>query len=143
MPAPDRDRYRCWAQDHARYGDTDRQGHVNNAVFATFLETGRVGFLYDAETPLSPPGTEFVIARLTLDFRAELDWRGAVEIGSVVTALGRSSFTVAQAIFQDGRCAATAETVIVLMDTATRRATPLPEATRCALAAMGETGVTP
>ncbi len=27
--------------DKVRYGDTDRQGHVNNAVFSTFLETGR------------------------------------------------------------------------------------------------------
>lgn len=28
--------------DKIRYGDTDRQGHVNNAVFSAFLETGRV-----------------------------------------------------------------------------------------------------
>jgi acyl-CoA thioester hydrolase len=27
--------------DKIRYADTDRQGHVNNAVYATFLETGR------------------------------------------------------------------------------------------------------
>lgn len=26
--------------DKIRYADTDQQGHVNNAVFATFLETG-------------------------------------------------------------------------------------------------------
>jgi acyl-CoA thioester hydrolase len=31
-----------WARDVLRYADTDRQGHVNNAVFATFLESGRV-----------------------------------------------------------------------------------------------------
>lgn len=141
MPLPDRSRFRHWAQDHARYGDTDRQGHVNNAVFATFLETGRVGFLYDRDAPLSPPGTEFVIARLALDFRAELDWRGAVAIGSIVTALGRSSCTIAQAIYQGERCCATAETVIVLMDTTTRHATALPEATRMALAAIGEPGI--
>lgn len=28
-----------------RYVDTDRQGHVNNAVFASMLETGRVELL--------------------------------------------------------------------------------------------------
>ena len=26
-----------------RYVDTDRQGHINNAVFASMMETGRVG----------------------------------------------------------------------------------------------------
>jgi acyl-CoA thioester hydrolase len=33
-----------------RFGDLDRQGHVNNAVFATSFESGRVGLIYDAET---------------------------------------------------------------------------------------------
>ena len=35
-----------------RYADTDRQGHVNNAVFATMLETGRVELLYSLDKPL-------------------------------------------------------------------------------------------
>ncbi|WP_343068673.1 hypothetical protein [Kaustia mangrovi] len=39
--------------DKLRYADTDRQGHVNNAVFATFMETGRVAFLHDPQ-PRSP-----------------------------------------------------------------------------------------
>ena len=33
--------------DNIRYRDTDRQGHVNNAVLSTFPETGRVELLYD------------------------------------------------------------------------------------------------
>ncbi|HDG9121136.1 TPA: acyl-CoA thioesterase, partial [Pseudomonas aeruginosa] len=37
------------SSDKIRYADTDRQGHVNNAVFATFLETGRVEIIYDPE----------------------------------------------------------------------------------------------
>ena len=28
--------------DKVRYGDTDRQGHINNIHFSEFLETGRV-----------------------------------------------------------------------------------------------------
>src|ERR1700722_2154599 len=37
--------------DKLRYADTDRQGHVNNAVFSTALETGRAEFLYDPDAP--------------------------------------------------------------------------------------------
>jgi acyl-CoA thioester hydrolase len=114
------------ATDTVRYADTDRQGHVNNAVFSTFLETGRVMFLLGAGRSLAPPGTGFVIARLELDYHAELTWPGQVEIGTRLLRLGRSSFTFAQGIFQNGRCAASAVTVIVLMNEATRRSTPLP-----------------
>jgi acyl-CoA thioester hydrolase len=36
--------------DKLRYSDTDRQGHVNNAVFSTYLETGRVEIFYRTPT---------------------------------------------------------------------------------------------
>ncbi|WP_394847524.1 acyl-CoA thioesterase [Pendulispora brunnea] len=111
--------------DTIRYGDTDRQGHVNNAAFATFCETGRVSFLYPENAPIAPAGTSFVIARLTLDFRAEITWPGTVDIGTRVLKVGRSSLTMAQGLFQRGRCVATAESVIVFVDDATRKSTPL------------------
>jgi acyl-CoA thioester hydrolase len=134
-PAPlPLERYPLRAMDTVRYADTDRQGHVNNAVFATFCETGRTQFLYDPQRRLRPPGTEFVIARLQIDYLAEITWPGQVEIGSGITRIGQSSFTFAQAIFQAGKCVATAETVIVLMDETTRRSRPLPDAIRAVLA---------
>ena len=132
----DRAAFRLWTQDRLRYADTDRQGHINNAVFATFLESGRVAFLYDPAAPLAPAGCEFVLARLTIDFRAELHWPGVVDIGSTILAIGRSSLTIGQAVFAGALCAATAETVIVLTDAATRRSTPFPDALRARLAAL-------
>lgn len=113
------------ATDKLRYGDTDRQGHVNNAVFSTFLETGRVEMVFDETHPLLAPGAAFVIARLELDFKAELRWPGTVEIGTRVVSIGRSSVTLEQAVFQKGVCAALARTVLVQMDEETRRSTPL------------------
>jgi len=109
-----------------RYSDLDRQGHVNNAVFATFSEVGRVAFMYDPERPLAPEGRSFVIARLLIDFRAELFWPGRVEIGTGVLKVGRSSFTLAQGLFGQGRLAATTEATIVMVDKETRRSVPLP-----------------
>ncbi len=133
----DRAIFRFWSREVCRYGDTDRQGHVNNAAFATFCETGRVLFLYDDAAPLAPPGCALVIARLELDFHAELQWREVVEIGTVVLAFGRSSFTLGQGLFAGGRCVATARSGLVLMDEATRRPTPLPEILRARLRAIG------
>ncbi|MBX6369484.1 MAG: acyl-CoA thioesterase [Rhodospirillales bacterium] len=131
-----RETFRQWTYDKLRYCDTDRQGHVNNAVFATFCETGRVAFLYNPEDPFAPPGTEFVIVRLTLDFRAELRYPGRVDIGTRLLSIGRSSFRVAHGIFKDDTCHATAEAVMVLFDGKTRRAVPIPESLRARLEAL-------
>ena len=112
-----------------RYSDLDRQGHVNNAVFATFSEVGRVAFMYDPARPLASEGRSFVVARLLIDFRVELFWPGTVDIGTGVLKVGRSSFTLAQGLFNDGRLVATTEATIVMVDQKTRRSTPLPPET--------------
>lgn len=116
------------SHDKLRYGDTDRQGHVNNAVFSTFLETGRVEVLRDPEAQLTEDGREWVIARLALDFVGEMHWPGRVDIGTRVARIGRTSVGMYQALFQDGRLVARAETVIVQMNDETRRPEPLSEA---------------
>lgn len=111
--------------DKVRYADTDRQGHVNNAVFSTFLETGRVEFLYSSENPLATDNASFVIASLSLKFVSEINWPGQVDIGTGVTKVGNSSISLYQGLLQNGRCVATAETVIVQIDEHSRKSCPL------------------
>lgn len=113
------------ALDKIRYGDTDRQGHVNNAVFATFLETGRVELLHLGQHPVADEGCSFVIAHLGVDFRAEILWPGDVVIGTRVTKVGSSSIRLTQALFQGDTCNATAETVIVHIDQTTKKSRQL------------------
>lgn len=110
-----------------RYGDLDPQNHVNNAVFATFFESGRVTLFRDPANGLLVPGANFVLARSEIDFLHELRWPGTIEIGTGIAAIGRSSYMVAQAIFRDGLCAATGRATIVLIDDASRRPRPLPD----------------
>jgi acyl-CoA thioester hydrolase len=119
------DQFPVKTYEKLRYADTDRQGHVNNAVFSTMLETGRVEILYDPDAPLASPGCAFVIASQVLDFHSEINWPGRVDIGTRVSRVGRSSLTLEQALFQSGRMPATAKTVIVQMNETTRRSEPL------------------
>ncbi len=128
--------YPIRTSDKIRYADTDRQGHVNNAVFSTFIETARAEIIYDRAAPLVEPGTSFVIARLALDFRAEINWPGTVTIGTRVAEIGRSSFRLEHGLFQDERCVATAEVVIVQVDDATRKSRALAAAAVARLAAL-------
>jgi acyl-CoA thioester hydrolase len=118
--------YPIRVSDTIRFGDLDRQGHVNNAVFATYLETSRVALIYDADQGLLVPGVTSVLARLEIDFLQELHWPGTVEIGTAVSAIGRSSYTLLQAIFHNGTCAATGRATLVMIDATTRRPRPLP-----------------
>ena len=115
-----------WVPDIIRFADIDRQGHVNNAVYSTYLETGRVAIIYDPEHGFQVEGATSVLARLEIDFRRELHWPGTVEIGTAVAEIGRSSYTLLQAVFHAGDCAATGRATMVLIDQGTRRAKLLP-----------------
>ncbi len=129
-----RQHYKHWARESVRYSDTDRQGHVNNAVFATYLEAGRVALLYGAKKESAPPpGTSFALVSLLLTYRAEILWPGEVGIGTTCVRVGSSSAAFDQALFIGDTCVATARTVLVLMDNSTRKSRPLPDETRRAL----------
>ena len=121
-------RRKCYVTtDKIRYGDTDRQGHVNNAVFSTFLETGRVEILYAAEARRHCTGASFVIATLSLEYLSPLFWPGTVTIETSVTRIGKSSIELFQRILQDGTHAANGRTVIVQVDDVTEKGKPLSE----------------
>ena len=104
-----------------RFGDLDRQNHVNNAVFATHFESGRVIILYGEAYGLIVPDTSFVLAHLSIDFLGEMHWPGVVEIGTAVARVGNCSLGLDQALFVDGVCVATADNTLVLIDKATRK----------------------
>lgn len=123
--------YPLRTHDKLRYADRDAQGHINNAIFSTMLETGRVELLlYPPESPLYAEGCAFVIASLHLDFLGEITWPGQVDIGTRVASIGKSSVTLEQGLFQNDKCVATAKTAIVQMNEKTRRSYPLSEDTR-------------
>lgn len=111
-----------------RYADMDRQGHVNNAVYSTFFESGRVDLFRDPRSGLDIPDVEYVLARIEIDYLRELRWPGTVQIGTGVARIGRTSVVLDQAVFSDGACAAVAKALMVLMDSATRKPCALPEA---------------
>jgi acyl-CoA thioester hydrolase len=117
--------YPVKSYDKLRYGDTDRQGHINNAVYATFYETGRVDALQAAGLPAVNDEFSIVTARICIDYVKEVFWPGTVEIGTGIKSIGRSSMTLVQALFQNGVCVATADSVVVLVSNATHRSTPI------------------
>jgi acyl-CoA thioester hydrolase len=111
-----------------RFGDLDPQGHVNQALFLTYFESGRVAMFRNPDLSIGVPGVTFVMVRMEVDYMKELRWPGNIVVGTAVAEFGRSSFKAVQAIFRDGECAAAGRATLVCMDLKTRRATPLPQA---------------
>jgi len=126
----DMSHYTAWTDVPIRFNDVDMLGHVNNTIYPVFFETGRAGVTRGPESPPMIPGRGFVIAQLTVRYLKPITWPGTVNVGTRVLAIGNSSFTMAQAVFMNGTCAAAGECVIVYIDLASGKSTSLEEQRR-------------
>ena len=97
-PPQDLDLYPFWTEEKLRNADTDRQGHVNNAVFATFFEAGRIEVLGDSRIAAITASTSIVVVRLLIDYKKELFFPGRVRIGTRTAKVGRTSFQFEQSL---------------------------------------------
>lgn len=128
--------YPIRTSEKLRFADTDRNGHVSNAVFAVCCQNARMEVLHDRTRVPLPVDGHFVIARLELEFLGEMQWPGMVEIGTRFDRIGRSSLTMAQSLFVQDCRVANARSTVVLVDRSTRRPTPFPQETAAALGAL-------
>ena len=120
-----------------RWRDVDALRHVNNAVYATYLEECRDGWL---EQALGEDGAmwDYVLARVAIDFRREIGLEEEAVLGrATLVRIGTSSLTLREEIrLLDGTLAAEAESVIVARERETGRSRPLTNAERAALEAV-------
>ncbi len=114
-------------REHVRFRDVDAMGHVNNAVYSTYLEQARIGVLGDLEP--------FILARVEIDFRAELRSGEQIEVRTRCARVGTKSFELEHQIWTGDRLVADARSVLVGYDYQTGSSVPLSDAQRRRLAA--------
>ena len=117
-----------------RWRDMDGFGHVNNAVYLTYLEEARDEFY----TRVLGHDTvaRCVARRVEIDFDSGLTQEDdEVDVVLEIVGIGTSSVTTREQIVarSDGRVAARATSVMVHCDGDRERAAPLPDAARQAL----------
>jgi acyl-CoA thioester hydrolase len=97
-----------------RFQDMDVNGHLNNVAFAALFENARV-LLHREVRPWGerPRNERTMVAAVEINYLAEGSFPEPVEIASGIGRVGTSSWTIVQAMFQDGRCIATCDTVVV------------------------------
>jgi pimeloyl-ACP methyl ester carboxylesterase len=104
---------------------------VVNQVHAPPNGVDAMRVVWKASAQAIESGDPDTAARLFIDF-----WSGEVEIGTCVSKIGNSSITLYQRVFQNGVCVASADSVVVQMNTTTRRSQALSETARSALSAF-------
>jgi acyl-CoA thioester hydrolase len=130
----DLEAYRFWAAEHVRFADLDMLGHVNNKAYATYFETGRVGY-FAARGLSDGPRVGMAMVRLEIDYRKEIRFPAALRVGVRPLKLTRSTLSLACAIFNDDVCASTSVSTAVRFDPNARKSTPFSDAERAALEA--------
>ena len=120
-----------------RWRDVDAYGHVNNAVYLTYLEEARDAWVEKVLGAVSETTWDFVLARVAIDYEAELTLDdGAVMVACRRGSIGRSSLRTVEEIRKEGGAvSAKASAVVVARDPKTGRARPLTDAEREALEA--------
>ncbi len=126
--------YRFWQDEHVRFADLDPVGHANNNAIGAYFENARVGLLTAADVYAHLPGQAVVLRCTVFEFLGEIHYPAPLRIGLGVIALGTSSIRVAGALFVGETIKATHDATQVLIDRATRRPVPIPDAARTALA---------
>ncbi|HMQ35648.1 MAG TPA: thioesterase family protein [Chloroflexaceae bacterium] len=116
VPAPLADYpYVHWEEVHFR--DLDALGHVNNVVYAGWLESARIHYYLDLmQVPLTEMG--LILAELTISYRAPAYFGERLAVGVRVSSLGTKSFVMDYLIVREGdeRVIASAKTVLVCYD---------------------------
>ncbi len=116
-----------------RWRDTDALGHVNHAVFLSYLEEGRDAFFIQA----LGGDPNYVVARLEIDFHAEVRHsHGRVLVRIEAQRLGTTSLTTRETILTPAQeVAAEARAVTVRWDRRGRTPVPFTDAERARLTA--------
>lgn len=112
-----------------RFGDTDALGHINNAVYASYAEVGRLDFIRRLGLP---PGG-FILARLAMDYRLQVTLHDRCRITTEVARVGRSSITMRQVVHANDEVATEIEAVVVWFDYEANRPVPIPAEARALL----------
>lgn len=95
-----------------RFQDIDMLGHINNVAMAALFETGRVRFNRMMGL-MRRREHRWLIANVEINYLAE-GKMADVDMGHGIGRIGARSWSILSSAFQDGRCIATCDTVVVM-----------------------------
>jgi acyl-CoA thioester hydrolase len=108
--------------------DLDAFGHVNNAVYLTYIENARVAYFREVLGVRTIEEIRNIMASVTIEFRAEISYGDELEIGVRTERVGNKSFVLRYLlVLGDGTVAAEATSTQVMFDYEQRTSIPVPD----------------
>lgn len=131
-------RYTVVHQLHPRFRDTDAMGHVNNAVFVTYLEVARQEYWRVLEGKSDYGRVPFILAHVSIDFRSEALQKEVLELAIRCEWIGGKSFAFRYEFREreSHRLVVEATSVQVCYDYDSKRSVAMPDALRRRLEAL-------
>ncbi|MCZ7666376.1 MAG: acyl-CoA thioesterase [Chloroflexi bacterium] len=121
------------------FRDLDALGHVNNAVFFTYLESARIQYITQFLEQSLPKrfdllGLPIILVEASCSYKSQALFGETLTVGVGLTRFGTKSFDLMYKIIgEDGRLVATGKTIQVMYDYSTNSAYPIPEVVRTAV----------
>ncbi|HEX9609438.1 MAG TPA: thioesterase family protein [Candidatus Limnocylindria bacterium] len=131
------DEFRHRTSLQVRFRDIDAFGHVNNAVFFSYVEQARIRYLLDVLASGQPfDRLPLILARVELDFRSPIFFGDEVTVETRVDRIGRSSLGMSHRMTAgaDGRLVGDVRTVLVAYDYEASAPIPVPDEWRARIA---------
>jgi acyl-CoA thioester hydrolase len=122
-------------RETVRFRDVDAMGHVNNAVYLTYLEQARIAFLRDFGVLEGPLQLAMILARIEVDFRSQASPGEELEVGVRASRFGTKSFDLEYEVRCGDRLVVQAKSVLVGYDYVSGRSVAIPDTWRSKLAA--------
>lgn len=121
-----------------RFRDTDAMGHINNAVYSTYLEVARQEYWRTLDGTQDYGRVPFILAHVTIDFRSVALVNEALLLGCRCVKIGGKSFTFEYEIREksSGRLVVEATSVQVCYDYERKATIPVHDGLRRAIEAL-------
>src|SRR6267142_4336182 len=83
----------------ARLRDLDGMGHVNNAVYFTYIEAARTEYMMRVAGITRLADIDWIVASANLNFRKAVGYGDAIEVRVRPTKIGTTSYTLCYEIW--------------------------------------------
>ena len=93
--------YPIYKKIETRWRDLDAFGHVNNAVFATYIENARGTLFEKWNLPFDGTGQSLIVASMTINYHQQLKHPSEIIVGQIITRIGNTSFDIESGLFNN------------------------------------------
>lgn len=117
-----------------RFSETDGLGHINNTVIPVWFEAAREPIFAIFNPTLNLSQWNLIIAKIEVEYLAQIHYPDAIEIRTYLTKIGNSSMHIQQQVLQNDEIVAKGQCVMVKYDYNSQTSVAITEAEKHSLA---------